>query len=146
MQWLVRTSDSISQHELTLAGWLGSYGGEDSTSDISRGEILGDSGRVRSLTHRRSLGRNSGNATPSEALREVQHQSNLVYSWYSTRQSKLAAIRSRPQVILSKLSPKTVPPYEMPATRLVSMATRTKTLSTCLSNNNAMFLIRPTKC
>jgi hypothetical protein len=24
--------------DLTFAGWLGSYGGEDSTSDISRGE------------------------------------------------------------------------------------------------------------
>jgi hypothetical protein len=25
--------------ELTLVGWLGSYGGEDSTSDISRGAL-----------------------------------------------------------------------------------------------------------
>lgn len=40
-----------------VAGWLGSYGGEDSTSDISRGKWC-DASISTSLTPCRTLGRN----------------------------------------------------------------------------------------
>jgi hypothetical protein len=40
-----------------VAGWLGSYGGEDSTSDISRGQIYHPFLRSSFLIANRSLGR-----------------------------------------------------------------------------------------
>jgi hypothetical protein len=146
MQWLVRNAVSVNHYELTLVGWLGSYGGEDSTSDISRGEIHSGCDPLGLLTYCRSLGRNSGHAAPSEALQEVQHQSNLVHTWYSSSLSASPARCSQPQGIPSKHSQKTAPPSEMPATRLVFMVTRTRILLTCHSSNNVTFSTRPTKC
>lgn len=58
-----------------VAGWLGSYGGEDSSNDISRGEIL----RIHSNSQQvvltdsshRTLGWSCGNPTSLEALRQI---------------------------------------------------------------------------
>lgn len=42
-------AQSLLISNLTLVGWLGSYGGEDSTSDISRGMFAGTVGTQRIL-------------------------------------------------------------------------------------------------
>lgn len=74
-----------------VAGWLGSYGGEDSTSDISRGMLLFDCislaervvllhGKRRlTVAMNRCLGGHGGNPTSTKVLQEVQCQSDLVY-------------------------------------------------------------------
>lgn len=56
-----------------VAGWLGSYGGEDSTSDISRGTLCSFSAVHRpGLTWPdRCLGGHGGNSTVVEVLRQV---------------------------------------------------------------------------
>ena len=64
-----------------VAGWLGSYGGEDSASDISRGELPSLLRRMWELIVRRVMGRNYWNSPPSEIVQQVQHQSVMVYSW-----------------------------------------------------------------
>ena len=46
-----------------VAGWLGSYGGEDSPDDISRGLFAGEVGAPRLL----------------EAVRPLRHQDHLVH-------------------------------------------------------------------
>lgn len=58
-----------------VAGWLGSYGGEDSTSDISRGMLLKSSlyyNRHLILTYvylNRRLGSHRGNPASTQVLR-----------------------------------------------------------------------------
>jgi len=66
-----------------VAGWLGSYGGEDSTSDISRGIFAGTVGTQRLLKMFKKVSERSGTATISRShvLPEaVQHQNNVVHS------------------------------------------------------------------
>ena len=48
-----------------VAGWLGSYGGEDSPSDIQRGVFAGEVGTPRLL----------------KLFDKVQDQGKLVHSW-----------------------------------------------------------------
>lgn len=62
-----------------VAGWLGSYGGEDSTSDISRGGCALSS-LNQLLNEQRSLGWSRRHTPSSEALRQVQDQGNMVHS------------------------------------------------------------------
>jgi hypothetical protein len=61
-----------------VAGWLGSYGGEDSTSDISRGESFPVANSCVRLPAGPNLSRDirsfcgyGGNETAPEALSEV---------------------------------------------------------------------------
>jgi hypothetical protein len=71
-----------------VSGWLGSYGGEDSTSDISRGEfdrVTWEEVFAILIERHRALGWNCRYPTSLKALREVQHQSHVVYSWYELR-------------------------------------------------------------
>lgn len=64
-----------------VAGWLGSYGGEDSVSDISRGKhmCLTDHCRYTNKIPQRSLGRARRHTPRTEAIRKIQHQSNMVH-------------------------------------------------------------------
>lgn len=69
-----------------VAGWLGSYGGEDSTSDISRGiqlkSFLIDYFPYLTVTkiYHRSLCWHSRHPPPPEASRQEQDQSYMVHS------------------------------------------------------------------
>lgn len=65
-----------------VAGWLGSYGGEDSTSDISRGIFAGTVGTQRLLKMFKKVSER-GTATISKSHilpKTVQHQNNVVHS------------------------------------------------------------------
>jgi hypothetical protein len=59
-----------------VAGWLGSYGGEDSTNDISRGrklhacEIKENRAMIIQLTHHRTVCRHDWCPSSVEAPRE----------------------------------------------------------------------------
>ena len=52
-----------------VAGWLGSYGGEDSTSDISRGELCYLYAGVKCIDIGRTVGWNGRDAAITQALR-----------------------------------------------------------------------------
>lgn len=64
-----------------VAGWLGSYGGEDSVSDISRGKLmcLRNHGCDLIKSLKRSLGRTRRYTSRTETIRKIQHQSNMVH-------------------------------------------------------------------
>jgi hypothetical protein len=63
-----------------VAGWLGSYGGEDSTSDISRGDRYDDfSHENMFLTPVRTLGGDCRHPATAETIRKIRHQSHVVY-------------------------------------------------------------------
>lgn len=66
-----------------VAGWLGSYGGQDSTSDVRTTSVAYIQLLLtpRSSTDiPRSLRRHHRCATPPQTLRKTQHQSDLVHS------------------------------------------------------------------
>ncbi len=68
-----------------VSGWLGSYGGEDSASDISRG-MNGHTGNVSYTTSsvdltekKRSLCWTRRYPTPPQTFPKIQYQSDLVH-------------------------------------------------------------------
>ena len=67
-----------------VAGWLGSYGGEDSTSDISRGIYTLPSAFCNHISIAecivRPLRRYRRCPQTLKALRQVQYQDDMVYS------------------------------------------------------------------
>lgn len=64
---------------------LGSYGGEDSPLDISRVSTVNRPDEVVTHSHSGHVRRRSRRTTSAEAFQQVQHQDNLVHSWYLTQ-------------------------------------------------------------
>jgi hypothetical protein len=122
---------SSSVAELTVVGWLGSYGGEDSTSDISRGKPVNKS---IFYLYSRDIGLWAG-TVGTQRLLKLFKKYDIKATWFipgkipPRKSESTTTSSSNSQATLSKPFLRTALPSAMPATKLASTATRTKTPS-----------------